>query len=131
MPYASNGDVRIHYEVEGDGAPLVLHHGFAGCGEDWRDFGLAEVLRRSHRLIILDGRGTGASDKPHDPTACGIAARVADVTAVLDQMGLADAHFYGQSYGGWIGWCVALHAPDRLRSLIVSGAHPCWLPPKG
>jgi len=41
MPYAINKGVRIHYEVEGSGPPLVCHHGFGGCIEDCRDFGLA------------------------------------------------------------------------------------------
>ena len=82
MPYAINSGVRIHYEVEGEGPPLVLHHGLAGCGEDWRDFGLTAVLRRTHRLILIDGRAFGASDKPHDPHAYTVAARVGDVTAV-------------------------------------------------
>ncbi len=124
MPYATNNGVRIYYEVEGAGPPLVLHHGLAGCGEDWRDFGLADVLKRTHRLILMDGRAFGASDKPHDPGAYGIAERVGDVTAVLDDLGLETAHYYGQSYGGAIGWYVAAYAPERLRSIVVTGAHP-------
>jgi pimeloyl-ACP methyl ester carboxylesterase len=66
MSCAINKGVRIHYEVEGIGPPLVLHHGFAGCGEDWRDFGLAAPLARHNRLIILDARGCGDSNKRRD-----------------------------------------------------------------
>ncbi len=69
MPYASNGAVRIHYVIEGAGPPLLLHHGFTGSSRDWETFGVVAVLRDSYQLIMLDARGHGASDKPHDPSA--------------------------------------------------------------
>ncbi len=50
--------VRIHHKVEGSGTPLVLHHGTAGCGEIWKQLGYANVLKRDHRLILLDAPGT-------------------------------------------------------------------------
>lgn len=46
MPYVSNKGVRIHYEVEGEGPPLVLQHGSAGSLEDWHEFGYVEALKR-------------------------------------------------------------------------------------
>lgn len=124
MPYASNNGTRIYYETEGAGPPLVLHHGTAGSCADWRDLGYTEALGRNHRLILIDARGHGASDKPHDPAAYDLALRVADVTAVLDELRLPAAHFLGYSMGGWIGFGMAKHAPERLASLILGGAHP-------
>jgi pimeloyl-ACP methyl ester carboxylesterase len=124
MPFAVNRGVRIHYEVEGSGPPLVLHHGFAGCGEDWRDFGLAAPLARHNRLIILDARGCGASDKPQDPAAYDPAVRVSDIAAVLDDLSIAKTHYYGHSYGGWLAWALAKYMPERIASLVISGAHP-------
>src|SRR3954447_26749762 len=69
MPYASNDGVRIYYEREGSGPPLVLHHGFTRSLEGWRDNGYADVLNTEYELILMDARGHGRSDKPHDPAA--------------------------------------------------------------
>ena len=124
MPFAVNAGVRIHYEVEGSGPPLVLHHGFAGCGEDWRDFGLAGPLGRRNRLIILDARGCGASDKPGDAAAYEPAVRAGDVRAVLDDLGIDRATYYGHSYGGALAWELARYIPDRIAAMIISGSQP-------
>jgi pimeloyl-ACP methyl ester carboxylesterase len=126
MPYANNGSVRIHYEVEGSGAPLVLHHPTAGRGEDWQHFGYTNVLKCDRRLILLDARGHGASDKPHEPSAYDLPSRVADVTAVLDALQIDRADYFGYSMGGWIGFGIAKYAPQRFRSLILGGAHPYY-----
>ena len=56
MPFADNNGVRIHYQVEGEGPPLVLHHGLAGTLEDWRYFGYVEELKRDYQLILMDAR---------------------------------------------------------------------------
>jgi len=124
MPYVTNRGIRIHYEVEGIGAPLVLHHGSFGSGADWHDLGYAAELTFQNRLILIDARGHGASDKPHDPAAYDMALRVSDVTSVLDDLQIERANFFGYSMGGWIGFGIAKHAPTRFRSLILGGAHP-------
>jgi pimeloyl-ACP methyl ester carboxylesterase len=124
MPYANNQGIRIHYEIEGAGAPLVLQHGTLGTGQDWRNFGYADVLARDHQLILVDARGHGRSDKPYDPAAYDLLVRVADVTAVLDDLGISRADFFGYSMGGWIGFGLAKYAPERFRSLVLGGAHP-------
>jgi pimeloyl-ACP methyl ester carboxylesterase len=124
MPHASNDGVQIHYEVEGDGSPLLLHPGFVGSAEDWEDAGYVAALRDRYKLVMLDPRGQGRSDKPRDPTSYAWRRRVADVLAVLDAEGIDRAHFWGYSMGGWIGFAVGVTAPDRLCSLVLGGAHP-------
>ena len=114
MPYASNHGVRIHYEVMGDGPPLVLQHGFYGSGEDWIEFGYTEALRQKYRLILLDARGHGDSDKPHDPEAYTLQHMAADVVAVMDDLSIDKSHYLGYSMGGWIGYGMAKYAPARL-----------------
>jgi pimeloyl-ACP methyl ester carboxylesterase len=124
MPFALNQGVRIHYETDGDGPALVLHHGTMGSGADWRDLGYVEALKDRHRLILIDARGHGQSDKPHDPKAYDLRLRAADVVAVLDDLGARKAAFLGYSMGGWIGFGLAKYFPQRFNSFIIGGAHP-------
>ena len=124
VPYVNNQGVRIHYEVVGAGPPLVLHHQTFGSLESWQDFGYLNALKRDRQLILMDARGHGASDKPHDPSAYSLPLRVGDVTAVLDDLGIGQTDYFGYSLGGWIGFGLARCAPLRLRSLILGGAHP-------
>ena len=86
MPSITNHGVRIYYEVIGDGPVLVMHHGTSGSGADWLELGYVDALKADHRLILLDARGHGQSDKPHDPKAYDPALRASDVIAVLDEL---------------------------------------------
>jgi pimeloyl-ACP methyl ester carboxylesterase len=124
MPYADNGNVRIHYQVEGEGPALVLQHGFTESVVDWYEAGYVEALRPDYRLILIDARGHGASDKPHDPDAYVLNRRVADVVAVLDALDIAKALFWGYSMGGWIGFGIAKYAKERVHALVIGGQHP-------
>jgi pimeloyl-ACP methyl ester carboxylesterase len=124
MPYAINDGVRIHYEIEGDGPPLVLHTGFMGNIQRWHYTGYADSLRDEYRLIILDPRGQGASDKPHDVAAYALANFVGDVVAVLDDAGIDQASFFGYSLGANVGFAAAVFAPSRFISLILGGGDP-------
>jgi pimeloyl-ACP methyl ester carboxylesterase len=123
MPYATNGDVRIHYHLEGlaDGPPLVVQHGYSMSLYDWYDPGYVNTLGKTFRLILIDARGHGASGKPHDPNAYRAAHMASDVVAVLDDLGIAQAHFFGYSMGGRIGFALARDAASRLHSLVLGG----------
>ncbi len=124
MPFAHNGDVRIHYQIEGQGPPLILHHGYASSAQVWRQAGYTEGLRGEYTLVLVEARGHGASSKPHAVQDYVLRLRVADVIAVLDALDVPRAHFFGYSMGGWIGFGMTAYAPGRLSSLIVGGSHP-------
>ena len=124
MPYATNQGVRIHYRVEGDGPPLVLQHGYTWNMESWSRSGYVETLKSRYQLVLLDARGHGASDKPHNPAAYHLPLKVGDVVAVLDALKVRAAHFWGYSMGGWIGWGMAKYAPERVQGLVIGGSHP-------
>ncbi len=127
MPFATADDgVRLHYEVDGaEGAPpLLLHHGFGGNLDDWRDFGYVERLRDRFRLILIDGRGHGRSDKPLREEDYDFRTRVLDVVAVLRDAGHERAHFLGYSLGGTVGLSALIYAPQRFESTVIGGASP-------
>jgi pimeloyl-ACP methyl ester carboxylesterase len=121
MPYATNQGVRIHYQVGGEGAPLVLLHGFNSNLERWHEWGYVEPLQRDYRLILLDARGHGASDKPYDRAAYTWPIPVTDVVAVLDHLQIPQAHVLGYSMGGGTCFGLAQYAPTRIMSLLIGG----------
>jgi len=124
MPYATNGGVRIYYEVEGAGPALVLHHWTFSSLDEWRELGYVDALAPGRRLVLIDSRGHGKSDAPHDEAAYRPEPRVADVVAVLDAASIDRAAFFGFSMGGWIGFACAKHAPERFSAFILGGQHP-------
>lgn len=124
MAYAINDGVRLHYTTEGAGPPLVLQHGFLQSIADWHEAGVVAALRGRFRLVLLDARGHGGSDSPHDESAYTIDKRVADVLAVLDAEGIAQAPFWGYSMGGYYAYAMGAFAPARVSALIIGGQHP-------
>jgi pimeloyl-ACP methyl ester carboxylesterase len=124
MPYADNQGVGIHYLVEGAGPPLVLQHGFMQSLEDWFETGYVDALKDEHRVILVDARGHGRSDKPHDVAGYRLGYRVSDVVAVLNDLDIEKADYWGYSMGGWIGFGAAEYAPERFNRLVIGGGTP-------
>jgi alpha/beta hydrolase fold len=92
--------VRLHYEIAGDGPPLILHLG-AGCDSQlWGAAGYLEPLERSYRCVLFDHRGHGQCDRPRGAEANHVNRYVADVVALLDQLGVERAAFWGYSNAG-------------------------------
>lgn len=124
MPYADNQGLKIHYVTEGSGPPLVLHHGFTWSHRRWIGYGYADALKSSYRLIMMDARGHGQSSKPHDAQAYAPENQVKDVVAVLDDLGIDKAAFWGYSMGGRVAYAMAQYAPERLLALVIGAVHP-------
>jgi pimeloyl-ACP methyl ester carboxylesterase len=122
MPGITNHGVRIHYEVSGQGRPLVLLHGWLCDHSWWAESGYLDELGRDHRLVNVDLRGHGASDKPHEPSAYRRELLVGDVLTVADAEGFDRFAIWGLSYGGWIGWLTAREAPERVSALVSTGS---------
>lgn len=121
MPYAHNNGVKIHYEVEGNGPPLMLVHGMGGSMESWRINGYTQELSKDYRLILVDVRGFGKSDKLYDSSAYEFQTRVSDLVAILDELGIDKTGYFGYSMGGKIGYRVPIYAPQRFSYLILGG----------
>jgi pimeloyl-ACP methyl ester carboxylesterase len=119
MPSADASGVPIHYDLAGSGPPLVLLQGWVGDSTTWRHAGYVDALAGQFTLVLVDGRGRGRSGKPHDPTLYTTDHLAADVLAVLDDLGVDRAGFWGQSLGGRVGLVLAIRHPGRLRALIA------------
>ena len=124
MPYVDNNGVRIHYHIEGEGTPLVLQHGLTSSILRWYEFGFVDALKSDYRLLLVDARGHGDSDKPHDADAYNQTTMAGDVIAAMDAAGIDKAHYMGYSMGGSIGFAIAESFADRFHSLIIGGMHP-------
>ena len=85
MPTIDRDGVEIYYEVHGSGPALLLTHGYSSTSGMWE--AQIEALSKRHRLVLWDMRGHGQSDYPDDPTAYSEALTVADMAALLDEVG--------------------------------------------
>jgi pimeloyl-ACP methyl ester carboxylesterase len=124
MPFLTvPGPLKLAYEVVGEGAPIVLIHGFASSRlMNWRSPNWYDTLTNAGRQVIaFDVRGHGKSDKPHTLEAYDEGELAADVVRLLDHLGHAQADVMGYSMGGFITLRVLRDAPGRVRRAIVAG----------
>jgi pimeloyl-ACP methyl ester carboxylesterase len=123
MPSFHNGAVEISYLDEGDGAPVVLVHGFASNKDvNWVQPGWVQTLvRAGFRAIALDNRGHGQSSKLYDPADYRTDTMADDVRALLDHLSIEQADVLGYSMGARIAAFLALKHPQRTRSIILGG----------
>lgn len=115
---ASSG-ISLHYEAYGKGPPLLLLEGVQD-GWVWRPN--LEALSRYFRVIVLDNRGTGGSDKPPPPYSVPEMAR--ETADVIVELGLGPVHLMGLSLGCAVAQELALSAPPLVRRLVLVGASP-------
>ena len=119
--FDSNG-VKIHYEDQGGGDPVILVHGFASLAEhNWGLTGWYKTLTPHYRVIALDCRGHGQSAKPHDVKAYGGTIMEDDVIRLMDHLGLDRALLMGYSMGGRIAMGLLVHHPERFRAVVLGG----------
>jgi pimeloyl-ACP methyl ester carboxylesterase len=117
--FFDSGDARIRYRDLGRGEPIVLIHGFAGS-LDWPRS--ADSLAVDHRVVVLDVRGFGQSDRPADPARLG-PEMAEDVARLLDHLGLRRAHVAGHSMGAALAAMLAQRHPERVATLtLIAGA---------
>jgi pimeloyl-ACP methyl ester carboxylesterase len=123
MPHFTHGDVDIAFLDEGEGAPIVLIHGFASNKDvNWVFPGWVSTLTRAgRRVIALDNRGHGASTKLYDPAAYHSSLMAEDVRSLLDHLELPCADAMGYSLGARITARLAEKHPRRVRSAILGG----------
>lgn len=123
MPHFDSDGVEIAYLDEGQGDPILLIHGFASNSQvNWVDTGwVRELVRSGRRVIAMDNRGHGRSEKLHDPTLYSGPLMAEDARRLLDRLGLPRADVMGYSMGARITAFLALAHPERVRSAIFAG----------
>jgi pimeloyl-ACP methyl ester carboxylesterase len=121
--FAKSRSYSIHFEVEGEGAPLVLH-GFPMWAELWNERGYVDQLAAGFTTIRIDLLGHGTSDKPHSADAYGLPNLAADVAAVLDAVAAEKAHVWGYSMGAAVAEALTVLYPQRVISLTFGGNAP-------
>ena len=118
MPLISAGDAELHAEQRGEGDVLLLIPGLGGSGAFWRN--QVEYFSPRHRVVTYDHRGVGRS--PQAPLHSSVSEMADDALALMDALEIEKAHVVGHSTGGAIGQHLALRAPDRIRSLVLSSS---------
>src|SRR5258707_15659566 len=122
MPTINRNGVSLYYEVHGSGPPLLLTHGYSSTSEMWN--GQIAALSKRHKLVLWDMRGHGRSDYPDDASAYSEALTVADMAALLDEVGADSAIVGGLSLGGYISLAVFSVHPERGRALFIIDTRP-------
>src|SRR5689334_14583758 len=112
--------IEYYVECRGEGAPLLLLHGFTGSSATWAP----HVAAWPARTIAVDLPGHGKTDAPADADLYCMEATVADLVALLDRLGVARAHVLGYSMGGRVALHLAAANPERVATLILESASP-------
>lgn len=113
--------VAIRYTDEGEGAPVLLIHGYTGAAGMWVETGTTPILAKHFRVVAVDCRGHGESGKPHGSGAYG-REMVEDLVRLLDQLEIGEVAVVGYSMGAEIGLRLAVEHPGRVRSLVIGGS---------
>jgi len=120
MPILSLRDINLHYEIAGEGDPILFIHGLGSSSGDWAP--QVVVFSKTHQTITFDVRGHGRSDKPPGPYSVPLFA--ADTTALMQALGVGPAHVVGLSMGGMIGFQMSIDAPELVRSMTIVNSGP-------
>lgn len=107
--------ININVQIEGDGYPLILIHGLGCDNTQWE----SEIYRlsKNFKILALDCRGHGKSDKPDAYT---LKDHVQDILSLMDDLKFSTVNLYGVSMGSYIAQGVAITQPNRIKKLILT-----------
>jgi alpha-beta hydrolase superfamily lysophospholipase len=122
--YADNNGTKIHYATLGEGDPVLFVHGFPDFWYSWRD--QMAALAPHFKAVAMDTRGYNLSDKPEGVDAYRMENLLADIKAVINDLGVAKVNLVGHDWGGAICWQFAMswschHEPDPPERLCRCG----------
>lgn len=122
MAFLTRDGVKLYYETHGEGPVILLTHGYSATSQMWR--GQIAPLSAKNKLVLWDMRGHGQSDYPDDQSAYSEEATVADMAALLDEVGAKTAIVGGLSLGGYMSLAFNLKHPERVRALLIIDTGP-------
>lgn len=114
--------ISIHAEVQGEGEPLLLLHGFTGSLRNWDAF--VPAWSKRYKVITVDIIGHGLSERPADPQRYTMEQAAADLAALLDELHIGRTRVLGYSMGGRLALSFAALKPDRVSGLILESSSP-------
>jgi 3-oxoadipate enol-lactonase len=109
------GDIKMYYQVHGQGEPLLMIMGLGGHSLDW-GWTLPQRFSEHYKVILFDNRGAGRSDQlgPYH-----ISQMARDTVGLMDALAIDRAHIFGGSMGGMIALQIALDHPERVNKLVL------------
>ena len=113
--YADVNDIKICYEIHGEGHPVMFVHGYGAVKENWMC--QKGVLSEEFKVILFDNRGAGKSDRPNIPYTMDM--YVEDIRALLDSLKIEKVHLIGWSLGGMIVQNFILKYPERVNKFVL------------
>lgn len=120
MPKVKIDGHHWYYEEYGQGPTLVFLHGLGACLQDW--YAQKEALCLEYRVVLVDLKGHGLSDKPHEEYT--IVKFAQEVQLLLEALNITTYTLVGWSMGGMIAMQMALNAPQKIKQLIVVNSGP-------
>jgi len=120
--FYDSGGVKIHYKDVGVGTPIVLLHGYTMNSNMWDNTLLLKTLLKTHRIISVDLRGHGLSDKPSTPEEYGPNVGT-DIIGLLDYLNIPKAHLVGFSMGAFVVGRLLVTYPDRIDSATLGSGY--------
>lgn len=126
--YADVNGIKICYDIQGEGIPVVLIHGFGDRKEHWR----AQIgdLAKYFKVVRIDNRGAGKSERPDEPYS--IEIYIDDIKSLLDFLNIRKTHIIGHSLGGMIVQNFVLNYPSYVDKVVlintIAGITPPGVP---
>src|SRR3970040_1141642 len=117
MPRTPVNGIEVNYREKGEGYPAFLIHGYTGNLRNWAL--QVPVISREFRMVSMDHRGHGHSDKPTEPEDYSLELMAEDAYGLLEHLGIEECYVVGHSMGGVVAQLLALNHPEPVRALVL------------
>lgn len=122
MPILKANQIKLNYEIKGEGPPLTMIMGMSCSLRQWQ--WMTDKLSETFQVITFDNRGAGLSDKPDIEYSTELMAK--DIRSLLNQLGINKSHIFGISFGGMIAQRFALMFPEMTDCLVLGATMPSF-----